>query len=574
MAVVQISKIQIRRDVKDGYPADPLPVQLAAGELAWCIDTKQLYIGTYQVSDPENTSNVEILSEGSDIFSIGRYSYGPVTTGKNRSVQERLDDRINVREFGVRGRGESSDPDSLNINQAIIKLYKDSLQGNGRADIRAVLEFSPGIYILEDPIYVYSYTKIIGSGMGSTIFKYTGTGSAFVFVGDTSPNDNSVSPDLDYLNQCKNVTLSGFTLEVEDSNTTAFDMFCVRNSEFKNLDVKSTWTRDFGGTVRENSVGLLLGSKSEQITCKDNQFVNISIDAFRLGISARGDIINNVIRDCKFSYNEISINFGYYNTDPALVPPVGERYGPRNNVISTCVFRDVQKHAIKVWQGYGNVSSKNACILVGNNFGGNIEAAFGQIEFDQPNNLSVDDHSDRPKDLGKLGSDALIIVPYIGEFTGYGLYNNNFTTTLSMSYSPNSQELFRFPVARSSTPSVGPESMNIEIEYLYRSLANDIAYRRLRKGKLTLLVDTRNNASSVPVIDFIDEYDYLGYGLETGHNIEDIEDISFEFVAVPVEQNNQWQVKVSYKYNISPDRLDFNGDLELGTLTYTYRILS
>jgi len=351
-------------------------------------------------------------------------------------------------------------------------------------------------------------------------------------------------------------------------------MFCVRNSEFKNLTLKSTWDRDIGANIRTTSVGVLMGVKSELITCEYNEFINVSVDSFRLGISARGDIVNNVIRDSKFQSNEISINFGYYNVNPNIIPPVGEQYGPRNNVISTCSFYRVQKHAIKVWQGYGNVSSKNNFKSVGNNLGGNIEAAFGQIEFDQPNNLSVDDFSDRHKDLGFLGPDALTIVPYISEVTGHGLYQNNFSYSLPINYSASFTKLFRFPVPKSSTPNVGPLSCQIEINYLYRSSANDISYRRLRKGTLTLLVDIRNDDTALPDVEIIDDYDYLGFGLTKDLPDRTDEDLFFEFSADAVQQNNQWQVEVSYKYNISSAKTTFNSSLERGTIIYTYRILT
>jgi hypothetical protein len=575
MAVVQISKIQIRRDIKDAEPEENLPIILSAGELAWCIDTNQLYIGTYAVSDPENRSNVEILTKESNIFSIGSYKYGPVNTLDNsnytRTIQQRLDDRVNAKSFNVRGDGIDNDSDD--INRAIRRLYKETLQDGGFVDRRAVLEFSPGVYKLEDPIYIYSYTKIVGAGPGRTIFKYLGSGSAFIFVDD----NNNIS-QVDFLNQCKNVSLNDFTLQIENSNTTGFDMYCVRHSEFVNIDIKSTWDRDINPIMRNDSVGILMKVKTELITCKNNSFNNVNIEKFKYGISSRGDIVNNIIRNSRFKGNEIAVNLGYYNVNPNVIAIEGEKYGPRNNIISTCTFNDIQKHAIKVWQGTGNVSSKNSFRSVGNNFGGNIEAAFGQIEFDESNNLSVDDHSDRHEDLGFLGVDALNIIPYVSEVTGYGSYENNFTYKLNMVYSINDQELFRFPVPKSSTPLVGPTVCNIEIEYLYRSLANDIEYKRLRKGKLTLLVDTRNYASSLAPLEFIDEYDYLGHPLTSNvpaplGDITD-EDLFFEFKAVLHQQNNQWQVKVSYKYNISESRLNFLPNLELGSITYTYRILS
>ena len=48
MAIVQISKIQQRRGKK--YTGTGLP-QLATGELAWCVDSQELFIGNGAVSE-------------------------------------------------------------------------------------------------------------------------------------------------------------------------------------------------------------------------------------------------------------------------------------------------------------------------------------------------------------------------------------------------------------------------------------------------------------------------------------------------------------------------------------------
>ena len=47
MAVVQISRIQVRRGKKG---VDNLP-QLASGELGWAIDTQEFYVGNGSVSE-------------------------------------------------------------------------------------------------------------------------------------------------------------------------------------------------------------------------------------------------------------------------------------------------------------------------------------------------------------------------------------------------------------------------------------------------------------------------------------------------------------------------------------------
>ena len=46
MAVVQISRIQLRRGKKNAGTGLP---QLASGELAWCIDTQELFVGNGSV---------------------------------------------------------------------------------------------------------------------------------------------------------------------------------------------------------------------------------------------------------------------------------------------------------------------------------------------------------------------------------------------------------------------------------------------------------------------------------------------------------------------------------------------
>lgn len=567
MAVVQISKIQIRRDIKDASPTSPLPVQLAAGELAWCIDTRQLYIGSYEQSAPENKLNVEILTKYSDIFSIGEYSYKRdiITTGSGgpiyRPVQDRLDDRVNAASFGVLG---GNDSDSEAINRAIEKLYKDSL--NGRKDIRAVLEFSPGQYIIKDPIYLYSYTKIIGAGPGRTVFKYEPNDPeqpAFIFLDD---EDNPSEVDLN--TQCKFVSLRDFTLDISSPQTTALDLFCVRNSEFSNLELKGTWNRNYTGNT---SIGISFRVRTDQITCKDNDFNNINITGFKYGINAKGDAISNTIRNSIFSFNEIGVNFGY---DPdsaagtlniALNIP-GEKFGPRNNSITTCAFKDITKHAVKVWQGQGNIVSKNTMSFVGNNGGGNIEAAFGQIEIDVPNNYSFGNYSDRHKDLAKLGTDSLSVVPYVPEVTGKTYYENRFNNTLTLRYLDGNpeQNLFRFPLPSSTTAGVGPDNCSIEVDYLYRSDNN--TNRRLRKGTLTVLLDVRT--TTLPKVNLTDEYDYLGLGLDTDISNEDN---TFRFKATLEQQNNKWQVIISYKYNTD---LALTATTEKGQITYTYKILS
>lgn len=68
MAVIQISKIQVRRGLEENLP------QLAAGEFGWATDTRKLYIGNGVTGNPDyapSIGNTEILTiYSSDALSL------------------------------------------------------------------------------------------------------------------------------------------------------------------------------------------------------------------------------------------------------------------------------------------------------------------------------------------------------------------------------------------------------------------------------------------------------------------------------------------------------------------------
>ena len=112
MAVVQISRIQVRRGQKGSGSGVP---QLASGEFGWAVDSQELYIGNGSVDEgAPAVGNTQVLTSQSDLFSVAyTYTYkkddSNIQTGSvvgspvKRSLQSRLDDRVSGKAFGLTG---------------------------------------------------------------------------------------------------------------------------------------------------------------------------------------------------------------------------------------------------------------------------------------------------------------------------------------------------------------------------------------------------------------------------------------------------------------------------------------
>ena len=144
MAVLQISRIQLRRGKKN--EASGLP-QLASGEMAWAIDSQELYIGNGAVSEgAPAVGNTRILTENENILDLAeqyQYNVDDPTIQTNadvnfpviRTLQQRLDDSVTSNNYGILS--DTTDQ-TANIQNAITNLFVT-------AESRVVLRFQPGV---------------------------------------------------------------------------------------------------------------------------------------------------------------------------------------------------------------------------------------------------------------------------------------------------------------------------------------------------------------------------------------------------------------------------------------------
>ena len=411
MAVVQISRIQVRRG--KSLAGTGLP-QLASGELAWSLDTQELYIGNGSISEGSPAvGNTKILTERDltvqgNLLNLIQHIYksndpaiqtGPTPNDPtSRQTQERLDDRVTVADFGTVSDGAFDD--TLSLQRAIDQLFLNpsSLASSPDADgvhARVILDLGPGIYKTTDTLYIPSYATLIGAGANKTIISYTGTGPAIQFINDSSSigSPSTIGNTLSNT-QPRQIALKGLTISTATSDQTALQLDAVRDSYFDDLIIQGNWQ----GNYDVDSKGISMQAVSELVTCSNNTFNNITVKGFSYAVYAKQDIINNLFADCFIT----DVRQGFVLGSGANGTTVGQQYGPRETQIIRCKFDDVKRHAVYVDRGTGNTTRDCKLTNVGNDGSGVYFPEYPQIYFGSVGNTSQNDQSDREASLSSL----------------------------------------------------------------------------------------------------------------------------------------------------------------------------
>ena len=331
MAIVQISRIQIRRGLNQDLP------QLASAEMGWSLDTQQLYIGNGTTTEGAPEEGItEILTQNSNILNlIGLYTYQgtaggyTVTTGPSssspvtRTLQQKLDDITNIRDFGAVGDGLTDDTNA--INRAIQQIYS-GVYNDSSALVRRTITFPAGTYLVTNSILVPPYATLVGDGRDSTVIKTTngavpvvktidsqfnGTGSTkakSIAIKDMQITANVAAPSFTHslleINGCSdgelinvkfkgNIGATNNLVYVTDSTTN------TRNITFTNCDFT-----DGGSGINV----VVQGSGISSIRVNDSSFDNLSQVGYYIsdtvnGFTSSGNFFGNVTTPRKHGTN-------------------------------------------------------------------------------------------------------------------------------------------------------------------------------------------------------------------------------------------------------------------------------
>lgn len=387
--ILQISRIQIRRGLKQDLP------QLASGELGWAIDTRQLFVGNGTPTEGAPIiGNTEILTEFSNVFDVntgytfkgnaaGFVSQTGVTSLNpiSRSIQNKLDDFANVRDFGAVGDGVTNDVAA--INRAIDQLY-NPLYVTTNSKARRTLYFPAGTYLVSgDIVKLVPYLRIQGDGKENTIILQNDntqtccatTADSNVLVGTAMGTTGGILPTNIEINDVKFSTSSDQPVLLLDSaKACVFRRVAFSGSQSSPVSIGSGNSSVTLKSTKQTTRGIYLDNCSFT-----NSFLGVLSDELSKNITINGSYFDSVYQGVKLG--EFSTLNNY---------PIGVK-------VTNSTFDSVAAQGIKTFTGTsGIISSNNYYNNVGTGFLGNGNPIYPVVEFGSDDNYSFGDTFERP----------------------------------------------------------------------------------------------------------------------------------------------------------------------------------
>jgi Pectate lyase superfamily protein len=401
MAIVQVSRIQHRKGLQQDLP------QLAGAEFGWALDTRKLYIGNGTISEGAASEGVtEILTQYSDLLNIaGAYTFKGSQSGYTsqtgvsalapilRSLQLKVDDYVNVRDFGATGDGTTNDTASL--QRAIDQIYFGgfSLSQN---KLRRVINIPAGIYIIDNSLKLNSHVILRGEGKDRTIIIQTNVSYPVLQL-----KDNLGQYDSAYVTNgglaATNIQVEDMTLvhqQIKDLVTldTASDIV-FRSVKFTGAQ-PVTNSGVTSGASAQNAVYAVprtlegqAGTGSVLGPIENLLFADCDVDACVQGFIV--NTRNTHVLNCNFSRISNAIWFDYGNLSSA---------DARNMKVIGCTFNSIYRSGIKVTTVYGDPVGITS---TANHFGrvgyplNSTSPVYSPIDFGGSSCVSIGDTFDR-----------------------------------------------------------------------------------------------------------------------------------------------------------------------------------
>jgi len=388
MAVVQISKIQVRRGLKNSGIGVP---QLSSAEFAWAVDSQELFIGNGSLAEgAPYVGNTKVLTEHDNILELASsYRFAEtepsITESIPRSLQTKLDEYVSVLDFGAV-------PDGSSDCTAAFQNELNDLFQNANSIFKKTLLIPNGTYTFANNLRIPSTAVIRGETQNGAILNIGNNNILFVTENGLEVGDFNSS------NRPRNVKISNLTIQHDLGQTV---LTGVGDSELDNVRWVSTYMLGdaLTGLVEDNTASLywensLAGTKVTNIKITDCIFESTPL-------AIRSDQIT--IDPSSPPRFDTSITFDgtrFVGCDTAIV--INGVLGQENLWrINDCEFEEIAYHAFKSDFGTGTIIQRSRFINCGNNTNTAATPISSIVKFgEKSGNAVIDCSSNRHQEAG------------------------------------------------------------------------------------------------------------------------------------------------------------------------------
>lgn len=405
MAVVQISKIQVRRGQKNSNSGVP---QLSSAEFAWAVDTQELFIGNGSVAEgAPYVGNTKVLTEHDNILALASsYQFAStdpsISSSIPRPLQSKLDEYVSIADFGAVG-------DGVTDNSVAIAAALEELFTNNDENYRKVLMVPNGVYVVNSDIRIPAGRLSSLDPLRNVIIRGETQLGSIINIGANDIRfitvDGKENVDFDSVNRPRNVLISNLTIQ---RTTGEFVISGLADSKFEDVRFKGSYV--LGTTVASLASepaavswnNGLAGTKVDNIT-----FSGCIFDSNSLSVKCSQTLVYDtslILNECKFFNNDTGIYISGVATQ-------------KNNWrVLDCEFEEIANQAFRSTQGQGTSIQRSKFKKCGNGTGLASAPIDNIVYFGESiNNILIDCTSDRQSSAGLVST---VGVPAIAEVIG------------------------------------------------------------------------------------------------------------------------------------------------------------
>ena len=472
MAVVQISKIQIRRGQKNSSSGVP---QLSSAELAWAVDTQELYIGNGSVQEgAPYVGNTKVITEHDNILELAnsyRFSSDDpaITLSQPRTLLGKVDEiEVSVIDYGAVPDGSTS------ANQAFVNAFTELFR-NTDDTYKKVLKVPNGEYLFTADLEIPSNVILRGETQSGAKLKIDTTNIKFITSAGTTALSSFTSSD-----RPENIVIENLTIERSSGQTVISGL---KNSTFKNV----TWKGEYLLSTPSTSINLstidsavFWTNSTAGIKVDDIKFKDCLFESNALSVKCSQTIVTDTkvdFHDCKFFINDTSINV------------IGVSGQANNWQIKDCEFQEVSRYVFTSNWGSGTKFTGSTFTNCGNSTNTAANPVWPMISFgESTDNIVHNCFSNRQQNAGIVSSETITGIAEV--------VNSDFTQITNR----NNSQIF---LSNSFRPVAVFGALNnfISLNYILRLGVH------VRYGKLVMTV-----GDGVQKISFTDEYQYSDLG--------------------------------------------------------------